>query len=96
MNNEIAPFDGRFALAHFLQLVMNLLRTFCNFNWALLSHPNQEQLVIRGPETMTCTGKRTCAMKSVTFSLIVLLNVVQRSFIKCTIYMDYAMGIMFL
>ena len=33
------------------------------------------------------------AMKSVTFSLMVLLNVVQSSFFKCTIYMDYAMDI---
>ena len=45
---------------------------------------------------MTCTGNRGCAMKSVTFSLMVLLNVVKSSFFKCTIHMDYAVGIMFL
>ena len=30
-----------------------------------------------GCEMMTCTGNRACAMKPVTFSLMVLLNVVQ-------------------
>ena len=52
--------------------------------------------MIGGRAMMTCTGNRVCAMKAVTFSLMVLLNVVQRSFIKCTIYMDNAMDIMFL
>ena len=47
--------------------------------------------MISGREKMTCTGNRACAMKSV-----VLLNVVQNSFLKSTIYMDYAVDIMFL
>ena len=47
--------------------------------------------MISGCEKMTCTG--TCAMKSVTFSLMVLLNFVQSSFFTCIIDMDYAMGI---
>ena len=58
-------------------------------------HLNQEQLVIYGREKMTCTGNHACAMKSVTFSLMVLLNIVQSSFLKSTIYMDYAVDIMF-
>ena len=47
--------------------------------------------MISGRETMTCTGNPACVMKSVTFSLMVLLNVVQSYFFKCTICMDYAM-----
>ena len=47
--------------------------------------------MISGPEKMTCTGSRGCAMKSVMFSFMVLLNVVQSSFFKCTLYMVYAM-----
>ena len=50
--------------------------------------------MISGLETMTCTGNPACVMKSVTFSLMVLLNVVQSYFFKCTICMDYAMDIM--
>ena len=73
------------AFAHFMQLGWYLLRTFCNFNCALISHPNQEQLVISVRETMTCMGNCACAMKSVTFSLILHLNVVQNSFFKCTL-----------
>ena len=49
--------------------------------------------MISGRETMTCTANCACAMKSVTFSLVVLLNVVQSSFFKCTVYMDYAINI---
>ena len=49
--------------------------------------------MVSGRETMTCTGNRDCAMKSVTFTLMVLLNVVQSSFFICTIYMEYAMDI---
>ena len=45
--------------------------------------------MISGLEKMTCTGNRACAMKTVMFSLMVLLNVVQSSFLKYTIYMDY-------
>ena len=45
---------------------------------------------------MTCTGNQACAMKSVTFSLLVLLNVMQSSFFECTIYIDYVMDIIFL
>ena len=52
--------------------------------------------MISDHETMTCTGNGACTMKAVAFLLMVLLNVVQRSFIKCTIYMDYAMDLMFL
>ena len=58
--------------------------------------PNQEQLVISYHETMPCTGNRDCAIKPVTFSLMVFLNVVQRYFFKFTIHMDYAMDIMFM
>ena len=36
--------------------------TFCDFNCALFHTPNQEQLVISGRETMTCTGHRTGEM----------------------------------
>ena len=42
---------------------------------------------------MTCTGNLASAMKLVTFSLMILLNFVQSSFFKYTIYMDYAMNI---
>ena len=52
--------------------------------------------MISGRETMIYTGNRACARKSEMFSLMVLLNVVQRSFFKCAIYMDYAMAIMLL
>ena len=52
--------------------------------------------MISGREKMTCIGNRACAMKTVTFSLMVLLNVVQSSFLKSTICMDYAVDIMFL
>ena len=58
---------------------------------ALFSHPNQEKLVINGRETMTCTCtcNYACALKSVAFSLMSLLNVVRRSFFNCTIYGSY-------
>ena len=42
--------------------------------------------MISGRETMTCAGIRACAMKSMTFSLMVLLNVVQSHFFNCKIY----------
>ena len=61
---------------------------FVKFNCALFSHPNQDQLVINGRVTMTCTGNlicNACAMK--------LLNAVQSFFFKCTLYMDSAMDI---
>ena len=35
------------------------LSTFFDFNYALFSHPNQDQLVISGHETMTCTSNCT-------------------------------------
>ena len=47
--------------------------------------------MISGHELMACTGNLACAMKSETFSLMVLLNVVQSSFFKSAVYMDYAM-----
>ena len=49
--------------------------------------------MISDRERITCTGSCACTMKSVTFSLVVLLNIVQSSFFKSTIYMDYAMNI---
>ena len=52
--------------------------------------------MISGREKMTCTGNRAFAMKSVTLSLMVLLNGVQSSFLKSTVYMDNAVDIMFL
>ena len=70
-----------------LQLAMISFAPFCDFNCAPFSHPNQEQLVISGREKMTCTCNRACAMKSVKF---------KSSFLKSTIYMDYAVDIMFL
>ena len=42
--------------------------------------------MISGRETMTCAGIRACAMKSMTFSLMVLLNVVQSHLFNCKIY----------
>ena len=62
------------------------LHTFCDFNCALFSHPNQEQLVIRLVQVSV----------SVPFSLMVLLNVVQSYFFKCAIHMYYAMDIVFI
>ena len=89
-------YEGPLAFAHFLQLAMISFAHFLRFQLRTISHPNQEQLVISGRESMTCTGTRACAMKSVTFSLMVHLNFVQRSFFKCTIYMDYTVYFMYL
>ena len=36
-----------------------LLRTVCDFNCALFSYPNQDQLVISGRAMMTCTSNCT-------------------------------------
>ena len=44
--------------------------------------------MISGCETMTCTGNRACAMKPVTFSLMVLLNVVQCYFRMYNIHVN--------
>ena len=78
---------------HFLQLVISYAH-FLRFQLRTIFTPQSG--AISGRETMTCTGTHACAMKSVRFSLMVLLNVVQNSFFKCTIYMDYAVDIMFL
>ena len=51
--------------------------------------------MISGREMMTCTGNRACAVKSLTFSSMVLSNVVQSFFFICTINIDYAIDIMF-
>ena len=75
-------------LRTFLQLAMIFLNTFCDFNRAHFSHPNQEQLVINGHETMicTCTCKCAFALKSVAFSLMSLFNVVRSSYFSCEHY----------
>ena len=51
--------------------------------------------MISGREKMAYTGNRACAMKSVTISLMVLLNVFAKFFLQIYTIMDDAMGIVF-
>ena len=83
----------RLTIAHFLQLVMISFAHFLQFQLHTIFAP--QSVAISGHETITCTGNCAYAMKSVSFSLMVLLNVVQSSFLKCAIFMDYTMDIMF-
>ena len=82
--------------AFYLQLASYLLCIFAISIQHYLRTTNQDQLMISGREQTNCTGNSACAAKSVRYSLKVLLNVVQKSLVKCTIYMDYALDFMYL
>ena len=82
--------QGRLAFAHFLQLVMISFAHFLRLQLRTIFAPQSG--AISGREKMTFTGNSACAMKSVTFSLMVLLNVVQSSFLLFHITYYFSIG----